>query len=124
LSSAFAGVALILAAVGIYGVLAGAVAQRTKEIGVRMAVGAARVQIVRMILRWGLTIAASGIAIGLVAAVALSPVLEALLFGVTSRDPVTYVIVGATLAAVALFACYVPAARATKIDPLIALRGD
>jgi putative ABC transport system permease protein len=124
LSSAFAGVALILAAVGIYGVLAGAVAQRTKEIGVRMAVGAARVQIVRMILRWGLTIAASGIAIGLVAAVALSPVLEALLFGVTSRDPVTYVIVGATLAAVALLACYVPAARATKIDPLIALRGD
>jgi putative ABC transport system permease protein len=124
LSSAFAGVALILAAVGIYGVLAGAVAQRTKEIGVRMAVGAARGQIVRMILRWGLTVAASGIAIGLVAAVALSPVLKALLFGVTSRDPVTYVVVGATLATVALLACYVPAARATKIDPLIALRCD
>jgi putative ABC transport system permease protein len=124
LSSAFAGVALILAAVGIYGVLAGAVAQRTKEIGVRMAVGAARGQIVRMILRWGFTVAGSGIAIGLVAAVALSPVLEALLFGVTSRDPVTYVVVGATLATVALLACYVPAARATKIDPLIALRCD
>ena len=124
LSGAFAGVALILAAVGIYGVLAGAVAQRTKEIGVRMAVGAARGQIVRMILRWGFTVAASGIALGLLAAVALSPALEALLFGVSARGPITYVVVGATLAMVALLACYVPAARATKIDPLIALRCD
>jgi predicted permease len=124
LSTAFAGVALILAAVGIYGVLAGAVAQRTKEIGVRMAVGAARGQIVRMILRWGLTVAASGIAIGIVAAFALSPALEALLFGVTARNPITYLVVCGTLAAVALLACYVPAARATKIDPLIALRCD
>ena len=124
LSGAFAGVALILAAVGIYGVLAGAVAQRTKEIGVRVAIGAARGQVIRMILRWGITVAASGIAIGLVAAVALSPVLEALLFGVTARDPVTYVVVGATLATVALLACYVPAVRATKIDPLLALRCD
>jgi ABC-type antimicrobial peptide transport system permease subunit len=105
-------------------VLAGAVAHRTKEIGVRMAVGGTRVQIVRMILRWGVTVAASGIAIGLGAAVALGPVLDALLFGVTSRDPVTYVVVAVTLATVALLACYVPAARATKIDPLIALRGD
>jgi putative ABC transport system permease protein len=124
LSGAFAGVALILAAVGIYGVLAGAVAQRTKEIGVRVAIGATRGQVVGMILRWGFKVAASGIAIGLVAAVALSPVLEALLFGVTARDPVTYLVVAATLASVALLACYVPAARATKIDPLLALRGD
>ena len=124
LSSAFAGVALILTAVGIYGVLAGAVAQRTKEIGVRMAVGAARGQVVRLILRWGLGVAASGIAMGLVAALALSPALDALLFGVTSRDPVTYVVVGATLLMVALAACYVPAMRATKIDPLTALRCD
>ncbi len=124
LSGAFAGVALILAAVGIYGVLAGAVAQRTKEIGVRMAVGAARGQIVRMILRWGFTVAASGIALGLLAAVALSPALEALLFGISTRGPVTYVVVGGALAMVALLACYVPAARATRIDPLLALRCD
>jgi putative ABC transport system permease protein len=75
-----------------------------------------------MILRWGFTVAGSGIAIGLVAAVALSPVLEALLFGVTSRDPVTYVVVAVALAIVSLLACYAPASRATKIDPLIALR--
>ena len=124
LSGAFAGVALILAAIGLYALLASAVAQRTKEIGVRMAVGAARGQIVRMILRWGLTVAGSGVAIGLVAAVALSPVLEALLFGVTSRDPVTYLVVAVALAIVSLLACYVPATRATKIDPLIALRCD
>jgi putative ABC transport system permease protein len=124
LSTAFAGVALILTAVGIYGVLAGAVGQRTKEIGVRVALGAARGQVIRMILRWGVTVAASGIAIGLVAAAALSPVLEALLFGVTARDPVTYVVVGATLTTVALLACYVPAVRATRIDPLLALRCD
>ena len=124
LIAAFAGIALILTAVGIYSVLAGAVAQRTKEIGVRMAVGGTRAQIVRMILRWGFTVAASGIAIGLAAAVAFGPVLDALLFGVTSRDPVTYVVVAVTLGTVALLACYVPAARATKIDPLIALRGD
>lgn len=124
LSAAFAGVALILAAVGLYGLLAGAVAQRTKEIGVRMAVGAGREQIVRMILYWGFTVAGSGIAIGLAAAVAFSPVLQALLFGVTSRDPFTYAVVALTLAIVSLLACYVPATRATKVDPLIALRGD
>ncbi len=124
LSAAFAGVALILAAVGLYGLLAGAVAQRTKEIGVRMAVGAGREQIVRMILYWGFTVAGSGIAIGLAAAVAFSPALQALLFGVTSRDPFTYAVVALTLAIVSLLACYVPATRATKVDPLIALRGD
>jgi putative ABC transport system permease protein len=124
LTAAFAGVALILTAVGIYGVLAGAVAHRTKEIGVRMAIGGTRVQIMWMILRWGFTLAAGGIAIGLLAAVALGPVLDALLFGVTSRDPVTYMVVAVTLATVALFACYVPAARATTVDPLVVLRGD
>jgi putative ABC transport system permease protein len=86
--------------------------------------GAARGQVIRMILRWGLAVAASGIAIGLVAAAALSPALEPLLFGVTARDPVTYVVVAATLATVALLACYVPAVRATRIDPLLALRCD
>lgn len=88
----------------------------------RVAIGAARGQVVRMILRWRLTVAASGIAIGLVAAVALSPVLEALLFGVPARDPVTYVVVGATLATVALRARYVPAARDGSIPPRVALR--
>jgi ABC-type antimicrobial peptide transport system permease subunit len=77
-----------------------------------------------MILHWGFTVAGSGIAIGLLAAVAVSPALQALLFGVTSRDPFTYVVVALTLAIVSLSACYVPASRATKIDPLIALRCD
>ena len=104
--------------------LAGAVAQRTKEIrcagGHRRGPGTGRPHDPR----WGITAAASGIAIGLVAAVALRPVLEALLFGVSVRDPVTYVVVGATPATVVLLACYVPAVRATKIEPLLALRCD
>jgi len=124
LGGAFALVALLLAAVGVYGVLSYSVAQRTQEIGVRMAIGAQRAQIMRLVLRGGMVWALTGISIGLLGAFALSRVLGTLLFDVTARDPFTYSIVGVTLAVVAMLASYLPAARATRIDPVIALRAE
>jgi putative ABC transport system permease protein len=124
LSGAFAVVALLLAAVGVYGVLSYSVSQRTQEIGVRMAIGAERSQIMRLVLRSGMAWALAGIAIGLAGAFALGRGLSALLFEVTARDPITYAAAGAMLALVALLACYIPAARATRVDPMIALRTD
>ena len=124
LSGVFAIVALLLAAVGVYGVLSYSVAQRTQEIGVRMAIGAERAQIMRLVLGGGMAWALAGIAIGLLGAFALSRGLGALLFEVTARDPITYAAVGVMLALVALLACYIPAARATRIDPMIALRTE
>ena len=124
LTGGFAVVALLLAAVGVYGVLSYSVAQRTQEIGVRMAIGAERAQIVRLVLRGGMTPALSGIVVGLLSAFALSRVLETLLFEVGARDPITYSTVGVMLALVAMVACYIPAARATRIDPVIALRAE
>jgi putative ABC transport system permease protein len=124
LSSVFALVALLLAAVGVYGVLSYSVAQRTQEIGVRMAIGAGRAQILLLVLRGGMAWALPGIAIGLLGAFALSRVLGALLFEVGARDPITYSTVGLMLALVAMVACYIPAARATRIDPMLALRAE
>jgi putative ABC transport system permease protein len=124
LSGVFALVALLLAAVGVYGVLSYSVAQRTQEIGVRMAIGAERGQILRLVLRGGMAWVLPGIAIGLLGALALSRVLGALLFEVGPRDPITYSAVGVMLALVATLACYSPAARATRIDPVIALRAE
>ena len=124
LSGVFAVVALLLAAVGVYGVLSYSVSQRTQEIGVRMAIGAERGQIMRLVLRGGLSWALTGITIGLVGAFALSRVLGTLLFEVGPRDPVTYAFVGVMLALVATLACCIPAARATRIDPVIALRSE
>jgi putative ABC transport system permease protein len=124
LSGVFALVALLLAAVGVYGVLSYSVAQRTQEIGVRMAIGAERGQILRLVLRGGMAWVLPGIAIGLLGALALSRVLGALLFEVGPRDPITYSAVGVMLALVATLACYIPAARATRIDPVIALRAE
>jgi ABC-type antimicrobial peptide transport system permease subunit len=124
LTGVFALVALLLAAVGVYGVLSYSVAQRTQEFGVRMAIGAERAQIMRLVLRGGMTWALTGIAIGLLGALALSRVLGALLFEVGARDPITYATVGATLALVAMLACCIPAARATRIDPMMALRTE
>jgi putative ABC transport system permease protein len=124
LSGVFAVVALLLAAVGVYGVLSYSVAQRTQEIGVRMAIGAQRPQILRLVMRGGMAWTLGGIAIGLLGAFALSRGIATLLFGVTAHDPVTYFTVGMMLAAVAMLACYIPAARATRIDPVIALRAE
>jgi putative ABC transport system permease protein len=122
LLSVFAGVALLLSAIGIYGVLSYSVAQRTREIGIRAALGATSGSILGLILRGGMTLVAIGLITGLGAVLALTRLLSALLYGVGERDPVTIGAVAVILAVVALLACYLPALRATKVDPIIALR--
>jgi putative ABC transport system permease protein len=120
----FAGVGLLLAAVGIYGVLAYVVNQRTHEIGVRMALGAQMRDILRMVVRQGLTLVGLGLGLGLAASLALSRVVQSLLYQMSATDPLTFGVVLAVLAIVAFFACWLPARRATKVDPLVALRGE
>jgi putative ABC transport system permease protein len=122
LLSLFAGIALVLTAVGLYGVMAQAVAQRTHEIGVRMAMGASRESVRSMILRRGTALTLAGTALGILGAFALARLIESLLYQIPPRDPLTYVGVCLVLSAVALAASYVPALRATKVDPMVALR--
>jgi putative ABC transport system permease protein len=124
LMGGFALTALLLAAVGIYGVLSYSVGQRTQEIGVRMAMGAARGQVVGLVLRGGMTWAAAGIALGLAGAFAVNSVVANLFYAVPARDPTTFAGAAAALMLVALAACYVPAARATRISPTLALRNE
>ncbi len=120
----FAGLALVLAAIGTYGVLAYLVAERYQEIGIRMALGADRTSVLRLVLTRGLVLSLTGLALGLTASAALTRVLSSLLFGVTPTDPATLTAVSLVIIAVATTACLVPALRATRIDPLVALRQE
>jgi putative ABC transport system permease protein len=124
LAGAFAAVALLLTAVGIYGVISHVVTQRTQEIGVRMAMGAARASVVGLVFRGGMTWAGSGILLGMLGAWAMSRAVSSLLFDVSAADPLTFALTAMALTGVAGLACAVPAIRATRIDPVIALRGD
>ena len=120
----FAGLGVALAAIGLYGVIAYAVAQRTHELGVRTALGATRADVFRLVVRQGLMLALLGVAIGIPAAVALTRVIASRLFGVTATDPATLAAAAVLFVSIALLACSIPARRATKVDPLVALRTE
>jgi putative ABC transport system permease protein len=118
----FAGIALLLTAVGLYGVMAYSVVQRTQEIGIRLALGASHHDVLAMVLRGGATLAGIGLAVGTIGALILTRFMKTMLFGVKTQDPATFVVVCVGLSAVALLASYIPARRATKVDPMVALR--
>ena len=120
----FAVLALVLAAVGIYGVMAFSVGRRSREIGVRMALGAGTMQLYAQILREGLTVAGAGIVVGLAVALAATRVVSTLLFGVSATDPLTFAAVAFILILIAAFACLIPARRAARVDPAITMVTD
>jgi putative ABC transport system permease protein len=124
LLSIFAGVALVLAAIGIFGVLSYAVAQRTREIGIRMALGAKGRTVLGLVVRQAVILAGAGVAIGTIAAYFMSKMLTSLLFAIEPGDPLTFAAVAGVLMGVALIASYVPALRATRVDPIVALRAE
>jgi putative ABC transport system permease protein len=124
LMGVFAASALLLAAIGLYGLMAYTVTQRTHEIGIRMALGAQAGNVLRLVIGQGIKLAVTGMVIGLIASLALTRMIKGMLFGVSATDPATFVIIPLLLAGVALIACYLPARRATKVDPMVALRID
>jgi putative ABC transport system permease protein len=120
----FAGLALVLAAVGIYGVMSYTVAQQTREIGIRIALGAKRRDVLRMTVKQALKLVGLGLLIGLPSAFILTRVMSSLLFGISATDPITFVSISLVLTGVAMLASYIPALRATKVDPMVALRAQ
>jgi putative ABC transport system permease protein len=124
LLSLFAGVALLIAAIGIYAVLAYSVSQRTREIGLRLALGATRRRVLELIVSEGMRVVLLGLVIGLAGGLVLGHTVRSLVYGVGVHDPKVYLVVAVTLTAVALAACFIPARRASGIDPMVALRED
>jgi putative ABC transport system permease protein len=122
LLTVFASLALILAAVGIYGVMSYATAQRTHEIGIRVALGARTTDVLRLVMGQGLRLTVLGVIAGLIGSYGLTRVMTGLLFGVSATDPMTFGLITLLLATVSLVACYIPARRAMKVDPMVALR--
>jgi putative ABC transport system permease protein len=124
LLGAFAGVALLLAALGVYGVISYAVSQRTRELGIRIALGASERRVVRLVVSAGFSLAVAGVAAGLIASLYLTRLLRTLLFGVPSTDPLTFAIVALLLLTVAALAALIPARRAASVNPVIAMRAE
>src|SRR5436190_3420573 len=124
LLSIFAGTALVLAAVGLYGVISYSVAQRTRELGIRIALGAQRGDVLRLILRQGMTLVAAGVIFGIAASLGLTRLIASLLYGISASDPITFLLLSAALVFVAFIACWLPARRASAVDPIVALRAE
>jgi putative ABC transport system permease protein len=124
LLGSFSSLALLLASLGLYGVIAYSVSQRTRELGIRMAIGAQRADVLRLVLREGLTTAGIGVVLGLIGALLTTRLLQGLLFGVSATNPLIFAINAIILMAVALTACLIPARRASRIDPMEALRHE